>query len=71
MSAFIVFVFRLLALAAGLVLAAGVMAATLLGATAWLLHAAWARLTGGTPRQPSTPSLARASGGNPTCLRAA
>ena len=48
MPSFIVFLMRLLALAATLVFAAGVALVTFVGAALWLLHAGWTRL-GGAP----------------------
>ena len=50
MSALLAFLIRLLALAAGLVIAATVAAAAFAVAALVLLHAGWARLAGGAPR---------------------
>ncbi|TFZ08595.1 hypothetical protein [Ramlibacter humi] len=46
MSALFVFLLRVFAFVAGLVMAASLAVAAALGLVAWLLHAGWARLTG-------------------------
>lgn len=48
MPAFLAFLMHLLALAAGLVIAAGMLVVSFVGAVLWLLHSGWVRL-GGKP----------------------
>lgn len=48
MPAFIAFFVQLLALAAGMVLAAGMLVVSFVGAVLWVLHGGWVRL-GGRP----------------------